>query len=185
MGEPQSKVNGVFTAAGGGDRAKAVGTVYFNVPGVAIVEWEPSSKAVFVEWQGWATPTEFRAALDAGHVALRQRHSSRWLADCRNLRAVQQSDQEWLDRVWFPQMLAAGLTRMAIVIPKSALALMNVEAILSRVPESEMDVGYFATVEEATAWLNEPGDQTSLNPTIASTPPRQGSGQVRDERTTA
>jgi SpoIIAA-like len=127
--------------------------VYFNRPGVAIVSWDARSKAAHIEWQGWADPKEFAAANDAIITALRKHHSSRTLGDCRNIRVIRQSDQDWLTRDWVPRALEAGLTRMALVIAKSGLAQMNVEDMLRRVPGTKLDVGYFATVEEATAWL--------------------------------
>ncbi len=69
------------------------------------------------------------------------------------MKVIKQSDRDWADRDWFPRILAAGLTRMALVIAKSGLAQMNVEAIVSRVPGTMLDVGYFATIEEAAEGL--------------------------------
>jgi hypothetical protein len=54
-----------------------------------------------------------------------------------------------------------GLRKMALVIAKSGLAMMNVEAILSRVPGTKLDIAYFATIEEARAWLARP---TAITP---------------------
>jgi hypothetical protein len=128
--------------------------VVFTRPGVVVVKWDSVSKSVCIEWQGWADPTEFAEANEAGLRALREHHTSRWLADLRNLKAIQQSDQDWITMDWFPRMLAAGLTRMALVNAKSGLAMMNIRDILARVPSSiKLDVEYFATVEEARRWL--------------------------------
>jgi hypothetical protein len=137
-------------------------SVFFNSPGVAVLKWDPTSGAVHIEWQGWADSTEFALLLEAGLRALREYHGSRWLADCRNMKTIEQSDQEWLDRSWFPRMLAAGLQRMAVLMPKSALAKMNVEDILGKVPGTKLQVAYFATVNEARQWLTRP----STNPPI-------------------
>lgn len=116
--------------------------------------WDPKSNAVCIEWQGWADPTEFAAANEAGLRALIEHHSSRWLGDLRNLKAIQQSDQEWIVRDWFPRMLAAGLIRIALVTAKSGLAMMNIRDILSKIPGTKsLEVGHFATVEEAQEWL--------------------------------
>jgi hypothetical protein len=131
----------------------ATGEVLFNRPGVAVVSWEAASKAVFIEWQGWASPEEFAAALDSGVATLIAHHSRLWLADCRGMRAVQQSDQEWIDKHWFPRVLAAGLKRMALVIPKSTLAAMNLKDIMGRIPNTTLDVSYFGSVAEARTWL--------------------------------
>jgi hypothetical protein len=127
--------------------------VFFNRPGVAIVSWEAASKAVFIEWQGWASPEEFAAALDSGVATLIAHHSALWLADCRGMKAIQQSDQDWINEHWFPRVLAAGLKRMALVIPKSTLAAMNLKDIMGRVPNTNLDVSYFGTVAEARTWL--------------------------------
>jgi hypothetical protein len=144
------------------------GALYFISPGVGIVTWDPTCEAVHVEWQGWADSTQWKELLEAGLSALTDHHCSRWLADCRQLRAVKQSDQDWIDQSWFPRVLAAGLRRMAVVIPKSGLARMNLDDILRRVPGTRLDVAHFASVEDASAWLTRP-------PTI---PPSGGANGV-------
>ena len=131
-------------------------SVYFQSPGVAVLKWDPGSGAVYIEWQGWADSTEFALLLEAGLRALKEYHGSRWLADCRNMKTIEESDQEWLDRSWFPRMLAAGLRRMAVLMPRNALAKINVEDILGKVPGTKLEVAYFATVAEARAWLTRP-----------------------------
>jgi hypothetical protein len=135
--------------------------IFFNRPGVAIVRWDEACKAAHIEWQGWADPAEFAAANDAIILALRQHGSTRALGDCREMKVIKQSDQEWVHRDWFPRVLAAGLRRMALVIPKSGLALMNVQEIMSRIPGTKLDVAYFATIAEARAWLSRP---TTITP---------------------
>lgn len=138
------------------------GGVFFQTPGVAVLRWDPGSGAVFIEWQGWADSTEFALLLEAGLRALKQYHGSRWLADCRNMKTIEQADQDWLDRSWFPRMLEAGLRRMAVLMPKNALAKMNVENILGKVPGTRLEVAYFATVRAAREWLTRP----ATNPPI-------------------
>ena len=127
--------------------------VYFNHPGVAVVTWDPTIRAARIEWQGWANPTEFAAANEAITCALQEHHGSRALGDCRNMKAIQQSDQDWAAKEWLPRAISAGLTRMALVIAKSGLAQMNVENVIARVPGTKLAVGYFETVKEAADWL--------------------------------
>lgn len=128
------------------------GDVYFNSPGVAKVAWDRERATVFVEWEGWANSTEFAALLDAGVVALQKHRGSRWLADCRRQRVLNPTDTERADREWLPRAVAAGLRRFAVVLPASGLAAMDIkdrEAMLSAV----LEVGYFASVDEASEWL--------------------------------
>jgi hypothetical protein len=134
--------------------------VYFNRPGVAIVTWSPTIQAVSTEWQGWADQADFIAVLEAGLRAIKKHHSSRGLVDSRRQRALPQADQDWVNTHWFPQALKAGLNRLALVIPQSGLAMMNIEDVLSRVRGTNLDVAYFATVGEAKEWLTKEPSST-------------------------
>jgi len=127
--------------------------VYFNAPGTASVRWDPTSKLVLVEWEGWADSTEFAALLDAEIRALSEHHASRLLADCRRQKVLRPEDQDRADKEWLPRAIAAGLKRFAIVLPTSVLAAMNVQGRLSKVPSSTLDIAYFEKVDEARAWL--------------------------------
>ena len=50
--------------------------------------------------------------------------------------------------------MQAGLKRFAIVLPESDIAAGHLRERLSTV--TEMEIGYFATVEESRAWLKRP-----------------------------
>jgi hypothetical protein len=106
-----------------------------------------------VEWEGWANSTEFASMLDAGVRALKEHGGSRWLADCRLQKVLSPADQDRADREWLPRALATGLKRFAVVLPVSGLAGMNLKDRLNEVPHAKLDVGYFATVEQAREWL--------------------------------
>jgi hypothetical protein len=127
--------------------------VYFNTPGVASVRWDQGAKLVMVEWEGWADSTEFKELLDAEIRALQAHRGSRVLVDCRQQKVLNPADQERANREWLPRALAAGLKRFAVVLPKSGLAEMNIRDALGKVPDTELQVAYFATVEEGKAWL--------------------------------
>ena len=129
------------------------GNVYFNTPGVASVTWDPLAAAVHVEWEGWADSTQYPILLEAGLRALTEHRGSRWLADCRRRRVLKPSDQSWGDGVFIPRLVAAGLKRFACVWPTSGLARTNLRATWDPFQKAGLDVGYFATVNEARTWL--------------------------------
>jgi hypothetical protein len=129
--------------------------IYFNVPGVAVVRWDAPSGGAHIEWQGWARPEEFRAANDALLQAIQDHRSSRILGDARQIKVIQKSDQDWVNEDWFPRILAAGLARMAMVLPVSGLAKMNIDDMVGRVAD-QLDMAYFATLGEAREWLVRP-----------------------------
>lgn len=127
--------------------------VYFDQPGVASVSWDEDAQLVLVEWQGWASPTEFAALLEAEIVALRKHKGSRMLADCRRQKGLSAADQDRANEVWLPRALAAGLKRLAVVVPSSGLAEANLKERLGKVRPEALEVAYFPTPEEARDWL--------------------------------
>jgi len=127
--------------------------LYFNTPGVASVRWDPASRIVVVAWEGWADSAEFKELLDAEIKALQEHRGSRLLADCRQQKVINPADQDRANREWLPRALAAGLKRFAVILPKSGLAEMNIRDALGKVPDTALQVAYFATVEEGEAWL--------------------------------
>ena len=138
------------------DRVPHADGTHFNHLGVALVRWDQKYNVVLTEWQGWANPAEFAAVLEAGLRAIKEHQSSRGLVDCLRQRVVQQSDQDWVNQSWFPRALAAGLTRLALVIPKSGLTMMNIRDVLGKVSDTKLDTAYFSTVDEALRWLTRP-----------------------------
>lgn len=128
--------------------------VYFNRHGVAVVMWDPTLRAVYTEAQGWADPSEMGALLEAGLQALTEHAGSRWLADGRNMNVIKQADQDFIVREFFPRAVAAGLKRIALVIPKNELAMTTVDQLLHRLPAAKVEVAYFPAVAEARSWLN-------------------------------
>ena len=128
---------------------------FFRMPGVASVRWDDSTRLVVVEWEGWANSKEFADLLDAEVRALRKHHGTGLLADCRRQKVIKPEDQLLADTVWLPKALAAGLKRFAVVLPTSGLAEMNIRGALARIPDTAMQVAYFATIDDAKAWLAE------------------------------
>ncbi len=128
--------------------------VYFNRPGVAVVTWDPTLTAVYVDVQGWGDLVELAALLEAGLQALTEHRGSRWLAEDRNIKGITQSDQDWIVQEFFPRALAAGLSRIALVI-KNKRALASVDQLVGRMPAANAEVAHFATVDEARSWLKK------------------------------
>jgi hypothetical protein len=141
--------------------APDIDQIYFNHPGVAIVKWDAASSAAHIEWQGWAKPAEFRAANDALVEAIRDHGATKVLGDSGQIKVIQKSDQDWVNRDWFPRILDAGLTRLAMVLPASGLAKMNIDDMVGRV-SSRLEVAYFATLGEARTWLARPATENPL-----------------------
>lgn len=61
--------------------------------------------------------------------------------------------QEWITENLLPRALAAGLRVAAIVMPRDAEAMMNIDD-MAKAADDEIDVRYFSTVEKAREWLS-------------------------------
>ncbi len=126
--------------------------IYFDTPYLA-VHWDDVTKCVIMEWKKHARSHEFRTGLDKGLELIRKKASHRWLADMRNMGALAKSDQDWSNEDWFPRALAGGISRMALIVPKSVLSQMAVEAIMSKVEGTNLETAYFDDIKKAKDWL--------------------------------
>ncbi len=48
---------------------------------------------------------------------------------------------------------AAGINRMALIVPKSAVANIGVKNIMTKVEGTDLETAYFDNIEKAKAWL--------------------------------
>jgi hypothetical protein len=85
--------------------------------------------------------------------AMTDHKGSRWLIDGRDMKAIEQSYQEWITDNLLPRAIAAGLRVAAIVVPDSAEAMMNIDD-MAKAAENEIEIRYFSTVENARDWLS-------------------------------
>lgn len=126
--------------------------IYKNYPFITI-HWDEEINAVMMEWTKFAVSAHFRRALNDGLDLLIEKGSQRWLADLRGLGPVGPADQKWSNEDWFPRAIAAGVTRMALVAPKTTLSRMSVDTIMERVGEVNLATHYFDSVADARQWL--------------------------------
>ncbi|MBD1398121.1 hypothetical protein H9Q13_13175 [Pontibacter sp. JH31] len=59
---------------------------------------------------------------------------------------------DWAEKVWTPQMKAAGLRYMAQVVPTSIYATLTIESLIQRI-DREFMIRIFEDEEEAEDWL--------------------------------
>jgi hypothetical protein len=79
-----------------------------------------------------------------------------WLGDATHFRmAVSPEVQQWIATEFIPKVLAAGLAKMALVLPLHQVGNLSVERSVSEIQDQngEMQVRYFAEVADARDWL--------------------------------
>jgi hypothetical protein len=87
--------------------------------------------------------------------AIRERKAASLVSDNRRLEGVADQDQLWLRDTWMPQAVAAGVKRIAVVLPQHGLGKLASEDIISRFGNTEFVTRTFGDVSEATEWASE------------------------------
>jgi hypothetical protein len=118
---------------------------------VASVIWNADLEAVELRWKMFAKGEEFKEALNQGLELVRQKKAAHWLGDTSDMSAIPLEDQEWVNTNWFPRAISSGIKRMAVIVPKSAIAKMSVQNIVSRF--NTLEVHNFGEKSEAAQWL--------------------------------
>lgn len=118
----------------------------------ATVEYDAGIDAVVARQTGFAGGTEFREYMESIIDAVEDTGSSKLLTDTREAGTVDEEDQAWSATDWSPRAEAAGLERMAMVMPESVVAELSVEQVIE-MTEDDMDRELFDDLDEARAWL--------------------------------
>jgi len=77
---------------------------------------------------------------------VKKQRAKNWLADMRKMGVVSPENQKWSNADWFPRAIAAGIKKMALVVPSSTLAQMSVDSIMGQVKGTDLETAYFDNV---------------------------------------
>ena len=124
---------------------------FFECSG-AVVNWDPAVKCVVLRFRGYIEGDDLRNASLSVLKLLEMHRANKVLTDSRDMHALTQEDQQWLDVEWKAKATATGVAYNALVLPKSTIAKLTVNAVMKKIPD-EIQIAYFSTPEEANKWL--------------------------------
>ncbi len=101
-------------------------------------------------WKRSPNDEELKQGLNQGLEMAIEADIHKWLGNTKNIETLPALTNDWVNRDWFPRCLKQ-INKMAIIIPKSALAMMNVNQIMTRV--GKLENKYFESEESALKWL--------------------------------
>lgn len=104
-------------------------------------------------WSGATHSDAYREIMTYTVSCIEEQPKPVWLADMRDFKPVAKADQAWTVTEWFPQVIGAGLKKMAVVMPKSAIAGMAAQRTVNSAGEVPIETQYFSDPAEARAWL--------------------------------
>ena len=132
----------------------STGGIFEDEPWLAI-QADRNSRCVYAEWRTFANSGEFRASSTRILDVLKAIGAVSLVSDNRRLEGVTDQDQLWLRDTWTPMAVAAGLTRIAVVVPQRGLGRIASEQILRQVGMKAFSTRTFSTVSEAMEWAAE------------------------------
>jgi hypothetical protein len=84
--------------------------------------------------------------------AIRKQNAAALVSDNRRLEGVADQDQLWLRDTWMPLAVAAGVKRIAVVLPRHGLGKVASEDIISRFGKTVFVTRTFTQASEAAEW---------------------------------
>jgi hypothetical protein len=119
------------------------------------VTYDHELACVVMDWQGYFTSAEFRAANERVLVVVQATGATRLLGDITHFVLIGADDQAWLNDNWIPRLIAAGVRRCALIQPTYYFNRVAVENVGRQVDASRLAVGHFGDREAASHWLRE------------------------------
>jgi hypothetical protein len=118
--------------------------------------WDEETRSIISQWHGGHVGRNIKEGLDT-MLEEYKKHlpGAQWIGDTTDIGVIGLEEQEWINTDWFPRFLGTSVQFMAVVQPKSAVAKLMVDQIVSKVPGTQLTVFNCATQEEARAWMKE------------------------------
>lgn len=117
------------------------------------VEYDVDLPGIVMTWKGYATSAMFRAANEQVLNVIAERRAKRLLGDITEFVLIGAEDQAWLNEDWLPRAMEQGLRVCALVTPNFYFNRVAVDNVVKKLDPAHLQVAYFATKEEAAAWL--------------------------------
>lgn len=128
--------------------------IYYESDYVSIQYFE-EEKLVFSQYHGFTPSEELRKILDEMLNLFTTKEVELALADNRNMKVIRPADQEYIQTVWFPQILKLSKIRKSATIESTDIFnKMATESIRSKVEGLlTFEIHYFDAIEPACEWL--------------------------------
>ena len=133
----------------------------------------PEVPCIIIQWKGFANQQQFQSIMDRG-LELYRAHARHhqplgWLADCRNLSAINNTVQEWLNRDWNCRAAALGIQHVSFVVSESVFGKITVQNYSQKTERTNLytiQTAHHATSEQARHWLHQQLQQLSANQAV-------------------
>jgi hypothetical protein len=122
---------------------------------------DASVPCVITQWHGFANKTEF-IALQGAALAYFEQHSTPdkpwgWVGDVRQMGAIPEEAQRWLQDEFNPRALAAGLRVVSVVVAESIFGKIATQRYAQQTATTAAALGvtYYSSLAEAKAGAHQ------------------------------
>jgi hypothetical protein len=126
--------------------------IYFDEPALTL-SWEADGNIVCAQWKDEVQGEPMRRGLEVGLELVRKKESHKWLVDSRRLGSISPADVKWVNDIWMPNAVAAGLSWMAFVMARKIVMQLTMKSFMARINERDLSTSYFDDIDQARAWL--------------------------------
>jgi len=110
-------------------------------------------EAVVNIFQGFLTPDEFKEVCLNGIDAMVHHKSAKIIADTRELEAMPEESQKWVQEVWFGKAGEQGLRTLAFIVPSDIFGQMSMEMTNEGANTGGIEIRYFDSLDNAKEWI--------------------------------
>lgn len=110
---------------------------------------------VHLEWTTAPTSDELILGLYSRLELVKEKKATKWIGDVQKMGAINPSDQDWINQVWFPEFLQTGVKKMGIIVGNDIFNQLSVESIMSNVESIGFTSQYFPNTKEAQDWIQQ------------------------------
>ncbi|MDF2455835.1 MAG: hypothetical protein K0R51_1828 [Cytophagaceae bacterium] len=118
------------------------------------VYFDDQLDTVVMEWDGYATSSQFREGTELMLNVLIQNRASKVLADAKDMIMIGLEDQQWMDTEFLPRAIKFGFKAIALIKPDSYFNKVAIESISYKVDKEKLMINFFDGIEEAKLWLS-------------------------------
>jgi hypothetical protein len=119
------------------------------------IAYDDEIDAVVFTWKTFASGEQFREGSNAVLEYFEPKATSKLIVDTSGIEAHDDEDQQWLEEVWTPNMIEAGLEYDAVVHPDSVIASMDTEEIMTALEKLPYEAFWTDDMSEAREWIAE------------------------------
>jgi hypothetical protein len=117
------------------------------------IGYDADIPCVVMIWKGYATSAAFREGNARVLSEIAERRASKLLGDVTDFVLIGAEDQAWLNEVWIPRAMHAGLRKVALVQPSFYFNRVAIDTVAQKLDRDRVQLGFFENRDAAKEWL--------------------------------